>query len=154
MDYYRIIRRIHADTPMAYGKAGARWNPRHVPMIYAASSVSLAMTEYLSIKGTAVLTTEWSLVTYSISKTHPLLEKISLPDGWNALPYALATQRFGEQWAKDQTSVCLKVPSTRLPLTAYPREHNMLINPLHPDVAKVVSVKDVEELSFLINKWG
>jgi len=154
MDYFRIIKREHAASPFGYGRNAGRWNSRNTPIIYAASSASLSMTEYLSIKGTAVLTTVWSLVTYSVDYESPHLEKETLPAEWDARPHPLTTQLFGDKWVKEQTSVCLKVPSARLLISAYPREHNLLMNPFHPDFLKTVSVKAVENLHFHLNEWA
>jgi RES domain-containing protein len=154
MDYYRIIKREHAGRPLGYGQNAGRWNSRNVPVIYASSAVSLSMTEYLCIKGTALLRTEWSLVTYSIDVDIPSLEKDTLPEEWDSRPYSLTTQLFGDHWFRHQTSVCLKVPSARLILSVYPREHNLIINPFHPDFINTVVIKEVENLNFHLNEWA
>ena len=112
------------------------------------------MTEYLCIKGTSVLTTEWSLVKYSITIDIPNLEDDTLPVEWDSRPHPLTTQLFGDDWVRNQTSVCLKVPSARLLLTAYPREHNLLVNPFHPEFLKTVKVQRVENLHFHLNEWA
>ncbi len=154
MDYYRIIKSIHSSNPLGYGLNAGRWNSRNAPVIYACSSVALSMTEYLCIKGTALLNTEWSLVTYSIDTDIPALEKNTLPEEWDARPYPLKTQIFGDQWFKSKISVGLKIPSARLLLSAYPREHNLLLNPFHPGFLKAVAVKSVEDLYFHLNTWA
>lgn len=154
MDYYRILKREHAGTPFGYGNNAGRWNSRNVPMIYACSTASLSMTEYLCIKGTSLLATRWSLITYSIDVDIPVLEKDTLPSEWDARPYPLTTQFFGDSWVRRQASVCLKVPSARLLLSAYPREHNLLINPFHPDFIASVKVKATEDLHFHLNEWA
>lgn len=112
------------------------------------------MTEYLCIKGTTLLMTEWSLVTYTIDTDIPGLEEDTLPAEWDARPYPLTTQIFGDGWAINRTSVGLKVPSARLLLSAYPREHNLLVNPFHPEFTKTVAVKRVEDLYFHLNEWA
>lgn len=154
MEYYRIVRREHAGTPHGFSHYGGRWNPRNVPVIYACSAVSLSMTEFLCIKGSQVLATKWSLITYSIKSNIPLLEKSRLPIDWDSCPYPLATQAFGANWVKTQISACLKIPSARLLLSAYPREHNLLINPFHPDFLENITVKTVEDLHFHLNEWS
>jgi hypothetical protein len=52
------------------------------------------------------------------------------------------------------TSICLKVPSARILLKAYPREHNLLINPLHPNLLGEVKVVSVDDLFFNLNEWA
>jgi RES domain-containing protein len=152
--YFRIIQRRLATHPLGYGPGGARWNPRGVPMIYAGSSVSIITTEFLSIKGSAVVEAEWSLVTISITSDPPQLDTKSLPKDWDARPFPLSTQEFGRQWARMKSSVCLKVPSARIPLKAYPSEHNLLIDPLHPSLAREVKVTSVDNMFFNLNEWA
>jgi len=154
MEYYRIIQRHHATAPLGYGNAAGRWNLRNVPVLYACSTVSLSMTEYLCIKGTSLLTTKWSLATYEVDQEIPMLEKDTLPVEWDSRPHPLTTQLFGDGWVRNKTSVGLKVPSARLVLSAYPREHNLLLNPFHPDFLKRVKVKRVEDLYFHLNEWA
>lgn len=154
MEYYRILKSIHASNPLGFGQNAGRWNSRNYPVIYASSSVALSMTEYLCIKGTALLNTEWSLVRYFIKEEIPMLKKETLPVEWDERPYPLSTQLFGEHWQKGQASVCLKVPSARLLMSAYPREHNILINPFHRDFLRSIEVKNVENLYFHLNAWA
>jgi RES domain-containing protein len=153
-EYVRITSRANASKPFGYGRGGARWNSKNTPMIYAASSTALAITEFLCIKGSAVLKTQWSLITYSVISEPPHLETRTLPVDWDARPHPLSTQQFGELWVKSLSSVYLKVPSARLPLSAYPAEHNLLINPLHPDLLTNVKLISVTELFFNLNEWA
>ncbi len=154
IEYYRIVRRDHVRSPLGFGHAAGRWNQRNTPVIYACSSVALSMTEYLSIKGTQVLTSQWSLITYAIETDIPSLDKSSLPDEWDTRPHPLTTQHFGTEWLESKASVCLQVPSARLLLSAYPREHNLLINPVHSELTTTVSVKSTEDLYFHLNEWA
>ncbi|MDZ7650272.1 MAG: RES family NAD+ phosphorylase [Cytophagales bacterium] len=153
-DYFRIIQKKYSGSPLGYGTGGARWNARGVPMIYAGSSVSIITSEFLSIKGGAVVEEEWSLVSYSISSDPPFLDTTSLPVDWDSRPYPLSTQEFGRTWARRATSVCLKVPSSRILLKAYPKEHNLLINPLHPNLHNEVTVISIDDLFFNLNEWA
>ncbi|HQQ96438.1 MAG TPA: RES family NAD+ phosphorylase [Cyclobacteriaceae bacterium] len=154
MDCYRIVLRGHAATPLGFGQGAGRWNSRLHPVLYASSSVSLAMTEYLCIKGQVLVQSQWSLLTYSITGDIPYLETSSLPKGWDARPYALISQQLGDDWQRRQTSVALTVPSARLLLSAYPREHNVVLNPFHPEFLSKVKVKAVEDLHFHLNSWA
>jgi RES domain-containing protein len=153
-NYFRIIQRRLASNPLGYGTGGARWNPRGVPLIYAGSNVSIITTEFLSIKGSAVVAAEWSLVTMSIAGGPPQLDIKLLPKDWDARPFPLSTQEFGRQWTRTKSSVCLKVPSARIPLKAYPSEHNLLIDPLHPSLSKEISVTSVDNMFFNLNEWA
>ncbi len=149
--YFRLIHKKWTNSPFGYGTAGGRWNPPGVPMVYAGSSVSLIFSEFFSIRGSAVLKSEWSLITFKVKKEHPELESTSLPDYWFESPYPLTTQEFGRAWQRSMKSACLKVPSARIPFIAYPREHILLINPLHPSLLKEVTCHSIQPVKFNIN---
>lgn len=153
-EYYRLLARKHIENPLGYGLGGARWNVRGMPMIYAGSSIAIITSEFLSIKGAAVVKESWSLVTYSIENDPPYLETDLLPIDWDSRPHPISTQEFGRTWARGNSSVCLKVPSARILLKAYPKEHNLLINPLHPKLHKKVKVLSVDDLHFNLNEWA
>lgn len=123
-------------------------------MIYAGSSVAIITSEFLSVKGGAVVDQQWSLITFAIASDPPYLDTVSLPMNWDSRPYPLSTQEFGRTWARGNTSVCLKVPSSRILLKAYPKEHNLLINPVHPELSKEVTVTSVDNLFFNLNQWA
>lgn len=53
-----------------------------------------------------------------------------LPKGW---PKKQAvTQAFGDQWLNRNSAALLQIPSAIVP-----RTNNFLLNPLHPDAAKI-----------------
>lgn len=56
----------------------------------------------------------------------------SLPENWSDSPPQLEIQRIGDEWAREQASVVLKVPTSILPV-----EFNYLINVQHPEFSKV-----------------
>jgi RES domain-containing protein len=56
------------------------------------------------------------------------IETESLPANWRRKPYPRDLQSIGERWLLEESSVCLRVPSTVIP-----EEFNLLINPLHRD---------------------
>ncbi len=151
MKYYRLFLDDPAYAPLGFGTGVARWNRRMTPIIYAASQTSITINEILSIKGPTVAKLNWKLCTLNI--VGPILELnlTDLPSDWNARPWLRSTQNIGTIWANEIASVGLKVPSARLNLSAYPEEHNLLINPLHPDFLKTVSVLDMEVFNFQLN---
>ncbi|HEV8507813.1 MAG TPA: RES domain-containing protein, partial [Chitinophagaceae bacterium] len=153
-EYFRIIQRKHESTPLAFGSGGARWNPKGVPLIYAGSHCSLVILEFLCIKGSSVMSSEWSLLSLSIKSEPSVIDVKTLPIDWDVKPYPGTTQDIGRGWVKENTSVCLKVPSIRIPLNVFPNEHSLLINPMHPDFLKEVEVKNVDLLSFNLNDWA
>jgi RES domain-containing protein len=56
----------------------------------------------------------------------------SYPGSWRVYPYGQSTQRFGSAWAHSHRSVALRVPSAVIL-----GEFNYLLNPEHPDFAKL-----------------
>lgn len=48
-------------------------------------------------------------------------------------------------------TTALMVPSCRIPTCAYPIEHNLLINPLHPDFLRDVKFVSQEDVNFEVN---
>lgn len=151
MIYYRLISAAHADTPLGYGNAAGRWNKSGTPLIYACNISALNFLEFLAIRGSVVAQNQWVLVTLQLSDQVPILEAEDLPSNWFERPYPYTTQEFGTHWAQGMYSVALTVPSCRIPLSSYPIEHNLLINPLHPDRTNRVKVRNVEPVDFAIN---
>ena len=112
---------------------GGRWNPIGMPMLYSASSVSLAALEkFVQLEGAG-----WpALVLVAIDMPdssavyRPALDE--LPDGWDAMPTSGAAQAYGAAWINSVSSLAMAVPSV-----ITPEERNILLNPIHPDYAKV-----------------
>lgn len=153
MKYFRLIEEVPDRTPLGYGTAGGRWNLNGTPMIYASNFSSITFMELLSIKGPIVTSTKWVLVMLEVLGDIPQLDSADLPSDWYRRPYPHSTQEFGTQWAQSMTTPYLKVPSCRIPLSSYPLEHNLLINPLHPERNNLVKVISTEQVSFELNQW-
>lgn len=124
-------------------------------MIYGGSLPSVALLEYLCIKGNAVSTRPWYMVVYDIpdETLAGTLETASLPGDWNVLPHGKATQVFGKVWLDEKEYPFLKVPSARIDITFYPLEYNILINPDFPDLTNVLKVVEAIPFNYLLNPW-
>jgi len=127
---------------------GGRWNSPGIPMVYAATHLSLALLEQL---------------------VH--LNPVELPDAFRAFAIALpddatlevasvavapadreACRRYGDDWAASRRSAGLIVSSAVIPARLEPGEiatdeRNILLNPLHPSA----STWRVTETSFSID---
>lgn len=134
---YRICKTKHAatwfDGEGAY-RFGGRWNSRGTRLLYTAGSLSLAALEML-----VHLNDEEILLAYSYAAAEfdeNLILSVedfrSLPENWSDSPPPLEIQRIGDEWAREQASVVLKVPTSILPV-----EFNYLINVQHPEFSKV-----------------
>ena len=114
---------------------GGRWNSPGRPVIYAAETYAGALLEVLVHSNLG-----------RVPKTHAAIE-ISIPDsiavesiddlrppGWDAEDQ-IVSSAFGDEWLDTRRSAVLLLPSTVL----RGREHNVLINPEHPDFARIVA---------------
>jgi RES domain-containing protein len=133
---WRIVQERHLST--AFSGEGAarfpgRWNERGVPMVYTASSLSLAALEILvHIGGEATLQ---NYVCIPVSFDAALCRQVpasDLPELWSADPAPDSTRALGAQWVKDSSSAILIVPSAVVPI-----ESVYLINPRHMDFPRI-----------------
>lgn len=139
----------HHDPWSSGGRAG-RWNHDGVRMIYLASTPSLAMLEYITIKGNVVGKNNWYMITFEIieERLFDELEAESLPDEWNLIPHPFSTRQLGSGWIKDSDSIFLKVPSARIPLEYYNAEHNLLVNVGHSDLKSALRFRNETYFSY------
>lgn len=151
MGYFRLYEKMVDRTPLGHGDTGARWNEKNTPMIYCSNSIALTMVEHFSISGYKVSETVFELAELEIKYDIPSIEPSDLPSEWNLRFHNRDTKEFGTTWCRNKEFLCLKVPSARIPLSAYPKEHNLLINPLHPDFVKCIKTMSTEDVVFKLN---
>lgn len=117
---------------------GGRWNSPGVPMVYTATSASLAVLETLVHMGLNVLPEDLVLVTLEVpGDLVSTLEPDRLPEHWADYPAPAAANEIGALWVREERSVGLLVPSAILP-----QENNLLINPRHAG-ADLVEIVDI-----------
>jgi RES domain-containing protein len=133
---YRIVKRKWQDS--AFDGEGARrypgrWNNRGTPMLYTASTRSLAILEILVHFDAGDLLRE-NFVVFELSIPEACLLQLDtdLPADWMEAPVAASTRAIGDQWVSSQASAALAVPSVIVP-----SEMNYLINPGHSDFRKI-----------------
>lgn len=120
--------------------SGGRWNRKGKALVYASNSIALACLETLvHLVG-------------SVPFNRYLVE-IVIPDavwhraetfdyaaseavGWDALPAGKLSLDAGDRWLRANTAALLFVPSV-----VVPEEHNVLVNPAHPDIKGLVARK-------------
>lgn len=112
---------------------GGRWNSPGRPMVYAASSLSLAALEILvHLQDAALLRRAYAfLVLECVDGLAQRLDPGLLPPDWQR-PEHPALKEIGDRWLDARSSAALEVPSAIVPL-----EWNVLFNPLHPDWSRV-----------------
>ena len=115
---------------------GGRWNSIGTPMLYCSANIALATLETLRFIRTGPLPLNRYLVRIEVpDPVWDMREVLSpLPAAWDAIPSGLASRRAGDQWVASRRSPLLAVPSVIVP-----DECNVLINPLHPAIARVVA---------------
>jgi RES domain-containing protein len=82
----------------------------------------------------ATLPSDYMMITIFIPDDISLLKlNISdLPAGWNAFPHPVATQTIGDTFIAENKHCVLQIPSV-----VTQGDYNLLINPNHPDFAKI-----------------
>jgi len=134
---FRICKTRFLDTAMS-GEgariAGGRWNTPGLPVVYAASSLSLATLEIMvHLEEREVFHRLFSW--FRIEFPEDLIESAglaSLPHGWLADETNAAARSVGDAWLRNATSAILAVPSA---VTI--GETNYLLNPAHPAFQKI-----------------
>jgi RES domain-containing protein len=137
MQIWRICGRRYAKS--AYDGKGARrlggrWNRRGDPLVYASPTLSLASLElFVNLRPArippdlvavpAILPDDVSSECWKIA---------SLPRNWRNLPAPEKLQDLGSDWIRSLRTAVLFVPSVVIP-----EEFNILLNPVHPDYAKL-----------------
>lgn len=119
---------------------GGRWNHRGTALIYTSETRALATIEYLVHVSMANVPKNLSMATLEVPDD-PAAETISpesLPGNWRDFPAPSELADLGTQWAQSERGLLLVVPSA-----VVTQERNILINPLHPEMARVV-LRNVE----------
>lgn len=121
-------------------KTGGRWNRPGLPVVYTASSISLAALETVVHLDVGALPLNRYLVRIEVSRdiwdARKVDTALNLPVGWDARPAGIVSLDAGDDWLKGLTSALYEVPSVIVP-----EESNVLINPAHPDAKKIKVTK-------------
>lgn len=141
MVVWRIVKAAHASSPLSGEGArlvGGRWNSRGVAVVYASSTLALAALEaYVHVD---IDLEPLDRVAVALEIPPGLkVERLSarkLPSDWARYPAPESLRAFGDAWAQRAGSAALRVPSAIVP-----EEDNFLLNPAHPDLAKVRAVR-------------
>lgn len=121
-------------------QTGGRWNRPGRPLVYAASTASLACLETVVHLNAGDLPLNRFLVrievpaaVWAARRSYSAME---LPVGWSAIPEGKVSLDIGDAWLRTAPSALLVVPSVIVP-----EECNVLINPLHADAAGIRAAK-------------
>lgn len=143
---WRLVKLRHAATAFdgeGARRYGARWNSPGVRVTYASESAALAVLEVLAHLGAARVLSSYALVSAVLPRALVTeLDAAQLPADWRTSPPPARVQAIGDAWVRAGTSAALRVPSVLVPV-----EHNLLINPAHPDAARM-RVGDARPFAF------
>ena len=133
---WRITKRKFASDAFSGEGAreyGGRWNSRGTAMVYAAQSQALAALEMLVNLNASQLLGSYVAIPVTLDST--LIEALDvskLPKNWADEPAPPALHAIGDEWVREARAVALQVPSA-----VVPAEFNYLLNPAHPNFAKL-----------------
>jgi RES domain-containing protein len=130
---YRLVSsRYPASEGLGASLYGGRWNHKGTPVIYTSGTVALCALVVLvnadELAGDYFVTTI-EVPAYIAIATISLDE---LPPTRNARAPTDVTRDLGTAWATALVTAVLSVPSVVIP-----RERNYLLNPAHPDFARI-----------------
>lgn len=110
--------------------AGGRWNSPGLPVVYAASSLSLATLEVMvHLEESEVFYQLFSWLRIECPKEIVETRDVAtLPTGWHSDETSAAARTVGDEWLRSMRSAVLAVPSV-----VTQGEINYLLNPRHPD---------------------
>jgi RES domain-containing protein len=114
-------------------KYGGRWNSPGVAVVYVAGSASLAILEMLVHIQSQELMKRY--VIFEVTFDDTLVTEVDpadLPKSWRKSPPSAVVQRIGDTSVAGGGSAILRVPSVIVPT-----EWNFLLNPAHPEFAKI-----------------
>ena len=112
---------------------GGRWNPKGWEVVYTAESQSLGLLELMvqddPLRAHYVLIA--AQLPGDLPETRINIEQ--LPDDWRTIGARDVLQSMGQAWLQGAQTALLSAPSA-----VVPAERNILINPRHPDFARIV----------------
>jgi RES domain-containing protein len=132
MRLWRLYRRAHG--PGLDGAGGrhtaGRWHRQGTPVVYFGANAAIVVLEKLAHLNPDALPDDLMLARFEGA--------LSLE---NAQPADLGnieeTRELGKQWLTRASSCVLRVPSVIVP-----EEHNLVLNPLHPEVGHMALARE------------
>lgn len=133
---WQITKRKYRDsafTGEGAEETGGRWNSEGTRIVYASSTISLAILEILvHLQDERILTAFEVIPFHFDSRYRKTLDIREIPRDWSSLSPSLSSKAVGDEWVRSGGSLILEVPSAVVPL-----EKNYLINPRHPDFGQL-----------------
>jgi RES domain-containing protein len=113
-----------------------RWNEAGQAVLYTAPTIAMAVLETAAHIDDGGLPLNRYLVRLELPprvwQGRKEFDAAALPPSWNAVPAGATSAQAGSAWLRAGDSAILLVPSVIVP-----EEHAALVNPAHPDAAKI-----------------
>ncbi len=135
MVLWRLTKRRYADRSGRGGEvADGRWHTRGRPVVYCAATASLAVLEVRVHLDLSLTPADYVLMEISLPDniSAHTVRPADLPTGWRDPGGEEVCRPIGDAWLEAGAQATLIVPSAIITV-----EHNVLLNPRHPDVAGV-----------------
>ena len=134
---WRLVKQRHQATAFdgeGARRVGGRWNPTGTRVVYLSDSLALAALETFVHLGRAALQIAHVAFRTEIPDNVPIttIADAELPPGWRSEPPSDVTKQVGSDWVTRAQTVVLRVPSVIVP-----NESNLVLNPAHPDFARL-----------------
>lgn len=137
---YRVVNRDEVEQAFASeaNRKGGRWSSPGTPAVYASLSAAGALLEFLAhLEGDSPK--DLVVVTATLPDESIVVGE-QLPPDWRERPYRDGVRGYGDRWLASRGSLALELPSVLCEV-----EHNVLINPEHPD-AHQLKIRAVDPL--------
>ena len=135
MVVWRLTKSRNADLSGRGGEvADGRWHTRGRPVVYCAATAALAVLEVRVHLDLAVTPSDYVLMEITVPQTVSArtVSAADLPTGWQSSAGEDVCQPIGDDWLDSRVHAILIVPSAILAV-----EQNVLLNPRHPDAARI-----------------
>lgn len=149
MRLYRITRGKYLSDFSGMGGAysgGGRWNRPGEPVLYFATTPSVALLEMANyLPSPRLVPPSYRMGIYEIPDTVGIYRfpVDQLPADWALYPYPASTQQLGSDWLQASLSAILLVPSAAVPGGL---EQVAVINPRHRDINQLQLVDQLNDL--------
>lgn len=141
---WRIVKKQYAASAFDGEGArlfGGRWNSPGVPVVYVASTRSLAALEMAVHLDRSTLLASFVVIPCEFEeRLVTTVDRGALPAHWRRDPPPPKLAAIGDAWVKQARSAVLAVPSAIIE-----EETNFLVNPTHPDFSDI-RIGDPQEL--------
>ncbi len=137
MEIYRLTRRKFAGKNPFDGEGsflfGGRWSSIGTRICYAATHRSLAILEYRVHVDASLMPDDLVIATLEIPDSVKIAPTPGMPQDWKEYPAPQSLRKIGDRFVAEGFAALMLVPSALVP-----QENNVLLNPKHPDAAKMI----------------